>query len=170
MPSIKQAYGISAAMTSGVDLLRGLAKMAEMEILEIEGVSDGLDNDYAAQINGALDALERNDMAVIHIEAPDEAAHGGSVDEKVEAIERIDELVVSRIIDRGKDDIRLLVAPDHPTPIELRTHASEPVPFMLWGKGLINNGAAAFSEPEAVKTSLNIDPGYNIMTKLVEAV
>jgi 2,3-bisphosphoglycerate-independent phosphoglycerate mutase len=170
MPPLREAYGISAAMTSGVDLLRGLAKMAEMEILEIEGVNDGLDNDYVAQINGALDALGRNDMAIVHIEAPDEAAHSGLIDEKVEAIERIDELVVSRIIGWRGDDIRVLVSPDHPTPIELRTHVGEPVPFMLWGKGFKSNGAAAFSEPEAVKTSLNIDPGYNIMKKLVETV
>ena len=84
-------------MTSGVDLLRGLARMAEMEVLDIPGVTDGLDNDYAAQVVGALKALEKYDLVVIHIEAPDEAAHAGSIDDKVEAIQRVDKEVVSRI-------------------------------------------------------------------------
>ncbi|MFC2070826.1 cofactor-independent phosphoglycerate mutase, partial [Chloroflexota bacterium] len=170
MPAFKDAYGLDAAITSGVDLLRGLAKMADMKILDIDGVNDGLDNDYPAQINGALKALEKNDIAIVHIEAPDEAAHGGSVDEKVEAIRRIDGEVVSRIRAWRGDDLRVLVAPDHPTPIELRTHSSEPVPFLMWGKGFTENGAIRFTEPEAVKTSLYIDPGYNIMRKLVGTV
>ncbi|MFC1920967.1 cofactor-independent phosphoglycerate mutase [Chloroflexota bacterium] len=170
MPSFKTAYGLDAAMTSGVDLLGGLAQMAGMEILDIAGVNDGLDNDYTAQIDGALEALGRNDLAIVHIEAPDEAAHGGSVDEKVEAIRRIDEEVVSRIRAWRGDELKVLVSPDHPTPIELRTHSNEPVPFMLWGEGFINNGAIRLTEPEAVKTGLYINPGYNIMRKLIGIV
>jgi len=167
MPSFKKQYGLDAVMTSGVDLLGGLAQMAGMEVLDIAGVTDGPDNDNEAQINGALEALERKDLAVVHIEAPDEAAHGGSIDEKVEAIQRIDREVVSRIRAWRKGALRVLVAPDHPTPIEIRTHSPDPVPFMLWGEGFKKNGAARFTEPEAAKTGLYIDPGYNIMRKLV---
>jgi 2,3-bisphosphoglycerate-independent phosphoglycerate mutase len=167
MPSFQQVYGLSAALTSGVDLLKGLGKMMEMEVLNIGGVTDGLDNDFAAQVRGALAALAENDLVVIHIEAPDEAAHAGSVDDKIEAIYRIDKEVVSRLRAWDEDDLRLLVMPDHPTPIKTRTHSPEPVPFLLWGEGFKPNGAKSFSEIEAKRTGLFIEDGYKIMDKLV---
>jgi 2,3-bisphosphoglycerate-independent phosphoglycerate mutase len=167
MPQFKQVYGLGAALTSGVDLLRGLAKMAGMKVLNIPGVTDGLDNDYAAQANGALEALEENDLVVIHIEAPDEAAHAGAIDDKIEAIQRIDKEVIRRLRYWRGDDLRLLVMPDHPTPIETQTHSPEPVPFLLWGKGFAPNGAKRFAEKEAKSTGLFIEEGYKIMGKLV---
>lgn len=166
MPPFRQVYGLSGAMTSGVDLLRGLAQMAGMEILEIPGVTDGQDNDYTAQVVGALAALDRHDLVVIHIESPDEAGHSGSVEEKVQAIERIDSDVLSKIRSWHGDELRLLVMPDHPTPVEIRTHCPDPVPFLLWGSVFTANGAKRFTEAEAKKTGLFIDPGYNIMSKL----
>ena len=167
MPSFKESYGLGAALTSGVDLLKGLGKMAGMRILEIPGVSDGLDNDNAAQANGALKALEGNDLVVIHIEAPDEAAHAGSISDKVEAIEKIDKEVISRLRSyRG--DLRILAMPDHPTPIAIRTHSPEPVPFVLWGKGFNSNGARAFSEAAAKETGVFMPDGYKIMGKFIE--
>jgi len=167
MPPFKQVYGIDAAMTSGVDLLRGLARMAGMEVLEIAGVTDGLDNDYAAQASGALSALETHDLIAIHIEAPDEAAHIGSVEAKVEAIQEVDREVVSRIRSWSSQPLRVLVLPDHATPIEIRTHSDEPVPFVLWGPGFASNEAKAFTEAEARKTGISLDEGYNIMGKLI---
>jgi 2,3-bisphosphoglycerate-independent phosphoglycerate mutase len=166
MPSFKQVYGLGAAMTSGVDLLRGLAGMADMAVLDIPGVTDGLDNDYAAQALGALKALEKHDLVVIHIEAPDEAAHAGSVDDKIEAIQMVDKEVVSRIRSWNPDAIRVLVLPDHPTPIKIQTHTDEPVPFMLWGSGFASNGAKGFTEAEAKSTGIFIEDGYNIMAQL----
>ena len=156
-------------MTSGVDLLHGLAKMAGLASLEIPGVTDGADNDYTAQATGALEALEDYDMVVIHIESPDEAAHTGSIDDTVEAIQMIDSEVVSRIRSwQGNDALQVLIMPDHPTPITTRRHSPEPVPFLLWGPGFTSNGANRFTEPEAAKTNLFIDPGYNIMGKLIK--
>ena len=169
MPSFNDVYGISAAMTSGVDLLRGLARMVGMEVLEIPGVTGGLDNDYAAQAGGALRALEKHDLVSIHIEAPDEAAHAGSIDDKVKAIERVDEEVVSRICSWNRDSIRVLVLPDHPTPITIQTHTDEPVLFMLWGSGFISNGAKRFTESEARARNLFIDEGHNIMSMLTQS-
>jgi 2,3-bisphosphoglycerate-independent phosphoglycerate mutase len=169
LPAFREIYGLSAAMTSGVDLLRGLAQMAGMGVLDIPGVTDGLDNDHAAQAGGALEALGEHDMAVIHIEAPDEAAHAGSIDDKVEAIQSIDEEVVSRLRSWQGDALRLLVMPDHPTPIKVQTHVADPVPFVLWGPGFAANGAKAFTEAEAKKTGLLIDPGYNIIERLCRA-
>ena len=168
MPQFRQVYGLSAALTSGVDLLRGLARMVGMEVLNIPGVTDGLDNDYAAQGAGAVKALEEHDLVVIHIEAPDEAAHAGSIDGKIEAIHRVDRKVISQFRSWGGGNLRLLVMPDHPTPIETQTHSPEPVPFLLWGAGFSSNGAKRFTETEANRTGLFIENGYNIMGKLVE--
>lgn len=166
MPPFKQIYGLTAAMTSGVDLLRGLAQMMGMSVLNIPGVTDGLDNDYTAQVSGALAALKQHEAVVIHIEAPDEAAHAGSIDEKIEAIQRIDKEVVSRLHAWPGEALRVLVMPDHPTPILTRTHSPDPVPFLLWGSGFKANGASRFTEAAAQKTGLLIDAGYNIMNRL----
>jgi len=166
MPSFTKTYGMKAALTSGVDLLRGLAKMAGMEVLNIEGVTDGPDNDNAAQASGALEALKKNDLVVIHIEAPDEAGHEGLIDEKIKAIEGIDEQVVGRLR-QYEGDLRVLVMPDHPTPISVRTHTPDPVPFLIWGKGIEPNGANRFTEAEAKGTGVFIAPGYKIMGKLL---
>ena len=168
MPPFKQVYGLRAAMTSGVDLLRGLARMVGMEVLDIPGVTDGLDNDYAAQAVGALNALDDHDLVVIHVEAPDEAAHAGAIDDKIEAIQRVDSEVVSRLRSWQSDSLRVLIMPDHPTPIQTQTHVAEPVPFMLWGPGFTANGAKKFTEPEAKKVGFFIDNGYNIMTMLID--
>ncbi|MCJ7605964.1 MAG: cofactor-independent phosphoglycerate mutase, partial [Dehalococcoidales bacterium] len=97
MPAFREVYGLTAAMTSGVDLLRGMARMADIKILEIPGVTDGPDNDYVAQAEGAIAALKNYDLVVIHIESPDEASHGGHLDEKIRAIEAIDKEVIGRL-------------------------------------------------------------------------
>ena len=167
MPPFKQDYGLGAAVTSGVDLLRGLARMADMAVLDIPSVTDGLDNDYVAQAVGALKALEKHDLVAIHIEAPDEAAHAGSIDDKVEAIQMVDKEVVSRICSWNLDKLRVLVLPDHPTPIKIQTHTDEPVPFVLWGSGFASNGAKNFTETGAKSTGIFIGDGYNIMAKLI---
>ena len=167
MPQFKQVYGLSAAMTSGVDLLRGLARMVGMEVLDIPGVTDGLDNDYAAQAVGAIKALKEHDLVVIHIEAPDEAAHAGSIDDKIEAIQRVDREVIGQLRSWREDSLRLLIMPDHPTPIKIQTHSPEPVPFLLWGAGFTPNGAKRFTEAEAKSTGLFIEDGYKIMGRLI---
>jgi 2,3-bisphosphoglycerate-independent phosphoglycerate mutase len=145
-----------------------LGKMLGMSVLDISGVTDGLDNDGSAQVTGALVALEGCELVAIHVEAPDEAAHAGSVDDKVEAIQRVDREVVSGLRSWKGDSLRVLVMPDHPTPIAARTHSPEPVPFLLWGPGFEANGAGRFTEAEARKTNLLLDPGYSIMSRLVE--
>jgi 2,3-bisphosphoglycerate-independent phosphoglycerate mutase len=167
MPPFRQLYGLRAAMTSGVDLLRGLAQMMGMTVLHVPGATDGPDNDYSGQVEAALAALRGHDLAVVHVEAPDEAGHGGSIDEKIEAIQRIDGEIVGRLLTWRGDDLRVLVMPDHPTPISTRTHNPEPVPFMLWGPGLAANGASRFTEPESRQTGLIIDPGCNIINTLI---
>jgi 2,3-bisphosphoglycerate-independent phosphoglycerate mutase len=167
-PPFRKLYGKSAAITSAVDLLKGLGKMTDMDILEIPGVTDNIDNDFIAQVNGGLKALDTHDLVVIHIEAPDEAGHAGSFADKVEAIQVIDKEVVGRLMSYQNDELRVLVMPDHLTPVSIKTHVSEPVPFLLWGQGFAANGARRFTEAEAKRTGLFVDDGYNIMTTLVE--
>jgi 2,3-bisphosphoglycerate-independent phosphoglycerate mutase len=167
MPPFEQTYGVKGALTSGVDLLKGLGNMIGLKILDIKGVSDGPDNDYKAQAKGAIEALKDNDLVVVHIEAPDEMAHAGDIDAKLKAIEQVDKEVVSRITSYKNDNLRVLVMPDHPTPIKIRTHVAEPVPFLLWGEGIKANGAGRFTEAEAMETGFSIKPGFAIMDKLV---
>jgi len=167
LPSFKEVYGLKAAITSGVDLLRGLGKMTGMSILGIPGVTDGSDNNYAGQAKGALEALKDYDIVIIHIEAPDEAGHAGLIEKKIEAIERIDAEVVSRLQNSYQGEMRVLTMSDHPTPVKVRTHTSGPVPFLLWGAGISANGGKRFTELEAKKTGLVVNPGHNTINKLI---
>jgi 2,3-bisphosphoglycerate-independent phosphoglycerate mutase len=167
LPSFETKYEITGAITSGVDLVRGLGKMAGMRILDIIGVTDNVDNDYAAQATGALKALDDYDIVFIHVEAPDEAAHSGLADDKISSIEMIDREIVGRILARDKDAMQVLVMPDHPTPLATQTHTKDPVPFVVWGKGVGKNGASRFTEVEAGKTGAFVENGYTMMDKIV---
>ncbi len=163
MPPFGDTYGLRAAMTSGVDLLLGLAKMADIKVLQVPGVTGDIYNDYRAQMDGALDALDEADLVVVHVEAPDEAGHDGSIRDKVEAIERIDAEMVGPVRERGRERTRVLIAPDHPTPIGVQTHVSDPVPFLLWGEGFDSNGARRFTEKEAEETGSFVSEGSRLM-------
>lgn len=167
MVPFRTRFGQRAALTSGVDLLGGLAVLAGIERLSISGVSDGPDNDYAAQAIGAIEALADHDVVVIHVEPPDEAGHAGDLAAKIAAIEAIDAEIVSRVMELGPD-VRVLAMPDHPTPVELKTHVGEPVPFVLWGAGVEANGAEAYDEISAAETGLVVDPGFGVMGLLLE--
>ncbi len=157
---------VRAAMTSGVDLLNGLAVLFGIDRLDIAGVSDGPDNDYRAQIAGAMAALDDHDLVIVHVESPDEEGHAGDVAGKVAAIEAIDREMAS-VLREHLGEIRVLAMPDHPTPIELKTHVGEPVPFVLAGPGIGVNGAAEFREVVAASTGLLVEPGHRVMDLLL---
>jgi 2,3-bisphosphoglycerate-independent phosphoglycerate mutase len=167
MPAFKEVYGLDAAVASGVDIVRGLARMTGVEVIDIPGVTGDMDNDYIAQANGALEALVRYDIVVIHVEATDEAAHAGLIKDKIEAIQKVDKEIVSRLRSRDKDALRVLILPDHATPIETQTHVGDPVPFILWGPGFRANGAKRFTEAAAKNTGAFVEEGYNIMSRLI---
>jgi 2,3-bisphosphoglycerate-independent phosphoglycerate mutase len=167
MPAFRQLYGVSGALTSAVDVLKGLARMIGLDILDIPGITDRLNNDFAAQGKGALAALDRHDVVVVHIEATDEAGHEGNIDEKVASIEKADSEIISRIRRYKSEELKVLVMPDHPTPISTKMHGPDPVPFLLWGKEIIANGAKRMTEAEAQNTGFFIDNGYNIMSKFL---
>jgi len=150
-PLFKDKYEKTGGIISAVDLLKGIAKCAGMEVITVPGATGYLDTDYAAKARYALDAIRHLDFLYLHIEAPDEAGHLGSVEEKVRAIERVDD-VVGMI--HEKFDGVVAVLPDHPTPIRIKTHSREPVPFVIWGKE--RDATTQFSEREAQKGSFGM--------------
>jgi 2,3-bisphosphoglycerate-independent phosphoglycerate mutase len=166
MTGFTEARNVRAAMTSGVDLLNGLAVLAGIDRLHIEGVSDGPDNDYEAQARGALVALDEHDLVIIHVESPDEAGHAGDLEAKLRAIEAIDREVVARALEYPAP-LRILAMPDHPTPVALKTHVGESVPFVLYGPGVSWNGADGYNEAFATETGLAVDPGRGVMDLLL---
>jgi 2,3-bisphosphoglycerate-independent phosphoglycerate mutase len=158
LPLFLDKFGKNGGMISAVDLLNGIARYAGMEVIKVPGATGYLDTDYAAKARYALDAIRHLDFLYIHIEAPDEAGHMGSVEEKVRAIERIDG-VVGMI--RKEFDGVLAVLPDHPTPIRIRTHSREPVPFVVVGKG--RDLTERFTEREAGKGMFGMKNGPDFL-------
>lgn len=133
MPTLKERFGLTGAMISAVDLLKGLGVYAGLEPLAIPGATGYLDTNYAGKVHGALTALETGDLVYVHIEAPDEASHEGSLEKKLEAIEAFDEKVIGPLL-KGAERwprVRLMVVTDHLTPIRVRTHVADPVPFLI---------------------------------------
>jgi 2,3-bisphosphoglycerate-independent phosphoglycerate mutase len=130
LPSFREKYGLSGAMISAVDLLNGIARLAGMEVVRVPGATGYLDTDYDAKARYALAALERVDFLYLHVEAPDEAGHMGDVGEKVKAIERVDGML-GKILESFDGIVAVL--PDHPTPIRVKTHTADPVPFAVRG-------------------------------------
>jgi 2,3-bisphosphoglycerate-independent phosphoglycerate mutase len=168
MPSFAELYGgRRAALTSPVDLLKGLAVQTGIDFLPIPGVTDGADNDYAGQMEAALAGLGDHDLVFVHVESPDEAGHAGDARGKVQAVEQVDALMLPQVlaapVAAAAAALRVLVLPDHPTPLDIRTHAAEPVPFVMWGPGAEANGAGAYTENEARATGFTVAPGHLLM-------
>ena len=165
-----QLHGLRGAVVGAVDLVRGLGVYAGLDVLDVPGATGGLDTDYGAKGRVALEALARFDFVFVHVEAPDEAAHMGAVQEKVVAIERVDAEVLAPLRDAGQRPA-VLVLPDHLTPIRTRTHASSPVPFVYAASGLQLGGpsAPAYDEAAAAATGLSLPSGEALMTRFLTA-
>jgi 2,3-bisphosphoglycerate-independent phosphoglycerate mutase len=134
MPTFYEKYGVHGALVSAVDLTRGLGIYAGFEILDVPGITGWIDTNYEGKAAAALEALRKVDFVYLHVESPDEAGHSGNYAYKIKAIEDFDKLVVGRVMEGVKefDAYRILLLPDHPTPIALRTHTADPVPFVLF--------------------------------------
>jgi len=158
-------YGKRGAITTGVDLVRGVGALLGWDRLEAAGITDYIDTDYAAQGQLAIDNLDRYDLVCVHVEAPDEASHAGLAEEKVKALERIDEHIVGPLAAAlpRLGDWRLLVSPDHRTPLTTRAHSYGAVPFVVAGSGVKPVGATAYDELSAAATGLSFDPGWRMM-------
>jgi 2,3-bisphosphoglycerate-independent phosphoglycerate mutase len=158
-------FGVRAAAIAAVDLVRGIARSIGMDVLDVAGATGYLDTNYAGKGAAAAAALSSYDLVVVHIEAPDEAGHLGHVRAKVEAIERIDECIVGPLLDglRRSDEWRMLIAPDHPTPVGQRVHTATPPPFCMAGHRVHAVVSEPFSEASAAAADLQIDPGHELM-------
>jgi 2,3-bisphosphoglycerate-independent phosphoglycerate mutase len=169
LPAFRDLWGLSGAVITAVDLLRSIGMLAGLEILKVPGATGYLDTDYAAKGAAAAEALERFDLVVVHVEAPDEAGHGGKALAKLKSLERIDAEIVGPLsqLARARGDLRIMVAADHATPIEVRTHTAEPVPFLIWGPEVQPDGAESFSEAQAKATGLREKRGHRLMGRLL---
>jgi len=169
MPRYKDAFGLTGGIVSAVDLLKGLGKILGMEVANVPGATGYYDTNYEGKAEAALDILERNDMVFVHVEAPDEAGHNGDIRAKITAIENFDTKITGRILNEfsGKHDYRVLILPDHPTPISKRTHTTDPVPFAMCGKGIKPDEVTLFTEASAKAGSRHLKCGSELMKLLL---
>lgn len=173
LSSFKEKTGLSGAMISAVDLLKGIAVGAGMKVVEVPGATGGLHTNYEGKAEAALKALLEDgiDFAYVHLEGPDEMGHQGDMESKVLAIEYLDSRIVGPVYEGLKEsgeDFRILILPDHPTPIRLRTHGSGPVPYLLFDsrKDLLNS--FLYNEKDAAKTGILRSEGFRLMDRLLE--
>lgn len=170
VPTLKEEYGISGAMISAVDLLKGLGILRGMEIIHVPGATGWIDTNYEGKARAALKALSDHDLLYVHVEAPDEAGHGGLLREKIKAIEDFDEMVVGHIVRSMEslgDPFRVLFLPDHPTPIAKKTHTPDPVPFVLYDSTDPGNHNRQFTERDAAQAGLFIEEGHTLLGRLL---
>jgi 2,3-bisphosphoglycerate-independent phosphoglycerate mutase len=167
IPTLAEKFGIEGSMISAVDLLKGLGLYAGLEVVDVPGATGYFDTNYRGKAVYGLKELEEKDLVFIHVEAPDEAGHNGDIPRKIEAIEAFDKEVVGAILEGMRDgrEYRIMVLPDHPTPIPLKTHAPDPVPFAIydsrrrrsWPTGM------SFDEDSVKRSGVYIEHGYHIM-------
>ena len=172
MPTLQEKFNLNGAVISAVDLIKGIGIYAGLDVINVPGATGYLDTNYLGKGEAALEVLKTRDFVYLHVEAPDEAAHGGSLSDKIEAIERFDEDVVGTVMNgiAALGDYRVLLLPDHPTPVVKMTHTKDPVPFVLAGSGnefVSEEAATEYSEPAAKASGLVVDPGHQMMEILV---
>ena len=173
LPDFQEKTGKRGVMISAVDLLKGIAAGSGMKIVHVEGADGGLHTNYEGKAQAAVRALldEGYDFAYIHVEAPDEMGHQGSVEKKVRAIEFLDQRlirIVREAMDASGEPYRLLILPDHPTPIAARTHTADPVPYLLYDRKRPENGAESYCERTAVQSGRWEKNGYHLIEHLFE--
>lgn len=174
LPAFSDVYGKKGAIVSAVDLLKGIAKCAKMEAPEVEGATGYIDTNFEGKAHAAVDALKNGcDFVYIHLEAPDECGHRNEPENKVKAIEMIDSRVLPIVLDGLQEigeDYKIMVLPDHPTPIVTQTHAADPVPYLIYHKANEKQGVDSINEETAKNTGVFIENGPDIMRKFLEEV
>jgi 2,3-bisphosphoglycerate-independent phosphoglycerate mutase len=171
MDAFETRTGLKGAIISAVDLLRGIGVYVGLEVVKVPGATGYFDTDYEAKARYALSAVKGVDLVYVHVEAPDEAGHAGALDKKISAIEAFDEKVVGSVLRgmKGFAEFRIMVTTDHYTPISVRTHTTEPVPFAICGTGIPapRKGSAGFSEQAAKARGVFVAEGYRLMDRLI---
>ena len=173
LTSFEEKTGKKGMMVSAVDLLKGIAVGAGMGVAHVEGANGGLHTNYAGKVEAAVRAVtqEGYDFVYIHVEAPDEMGHQGSVERKVQAIEYLDEKVIGPVVEKMEatgEDFRLLILPDHPTPVRLRTHTSDDVPYLLYDSTHPLDKGWHYNEEEGRKSGIRIEQGHLLMDKFLD--
>jgi 2,3-bisphosphoglycerate-independent phosphoglycerate mutase len=171
MPSFRETYGINGAMISAVDLLKGIGVYAGLEVVNVPEATGTIDTNYEGKVEAALQALQRLDFVYLHIEAPDEAGHEGNLDQKIKAIELFDQKVVGPILEGLRcqgEDWRVLLMPDHATPISIKTHSCDPVPFVIFGKGIMPDVVERFDEESAKRGVYGLVDATRLMGMMTE--
>jgi 2,3-bisphosphoglycerate-independent phosphoglycerate mutase len=167
LDSFEDKFGLKGAMISAVDLLKGIAVGADMKVIHVEGADGTLHTNYEGKAQAALDVLDEEcDFVYVHIEAPDECGHQGNLDHKIKAIEYLDERIVGPIVEglnKKGIDYKILITPDHPTPIRIRTHTSDPVPYLIYHKENEVNHQLGYNEKDAKKSQKVIEVGHELM-------
>ena len=167
LDNFSEKFGIKGSMISAVDLLKGIAICAGMNSVDVDGSPGYLDTNFDGKCKAAIEEFKNGaDLVYIHVEAPDECGHRGEIENKVKAIEMIDEHILGPVVEflKGYDDFAVLVCPDHPTPLSIRTHTSTPVPYLIYdSKNEINSGIKVFCEKEARETGNYIEKGFTMM-------
>lgn len=167
LDNFSEKFGIKGSMISAVDLLKGIAICAGMNSVDVDGATGYLDTNFDGKCKAAIEEFKKGaDLVYIHVEAPDECGHRGEIENKVKAIEMIDEHILGPVVEilKGYDDFAVLVCPDHPTPLSIRTHTSTPVPYLIYdSKNEINSGVKVFCEKEARETGNYIEKGFTMM-------
>lgn len=167
LDNFSEKFGIKGSMISAVDLLKGIAICAGMNSVDVDGTTGYLDTNFDGKCKAAIEEFKNGaDLVYIHVEAPDECGHRGEIENKVKAIEMIDEHILGPVVEflKGYDDFAVLVCPDHPTPLSIRTHTSTPVPYLIYdSKNEINSGVKVFCEKEARETGNYIEKGFTMM-------
>jgi len=165
MELFTKKYGLKGAAITAVDLARGLAKLIGFDLISVSGATGFIDTNYEGKGQAAIETLKNYDIVFVHIEAPDEAGHGGNIMGKKKAVEQIDKFIVGPVYEaiQKYDKWRMLVAPDHPTPVRTGSHSPEPVPFAIAGTGVSGVLHETFSEANAAKTGLKIKNGCELM-------
>lgn len=169
-----EKYGVKGAVISAVDLIKGIAKCAGMESIDVEGATGNCETNWDGKAQAALDALLRgNDFVYVHMEAPDEMGHQGKADKKKLAVEIIDNRVVKFLkdeLEKRNIDYKMLIMPDHPTPISLKTHVSDPVPYIIYDSTKTDGGSnLTYTEKNGESTGEYIEKGYTLMDKFLKA-
>ncbi|MFC1658727.1 cofactor-independent phosphoglycerate mutase, partial [Candidatus Omnitrophota bacterium] len=165
LPLYKDKYNLTGSIISAVDLIKGLGKLIGLEVINVPGATGFYDTDYEGKGRAAIRALKDKDFVFVHVEAPDEAGHNGDLREKITAIERFDNFVVGKLLTayKHKKNFRILVLPDHLTPLSVKTHTPEPVPFAIIGKDIFGGGSPGYSEKEAAKSTLFFHQGCELI-------
>lgn len=165
LPQFEEKYGVRGSIISAVDLLNGIGKLIGLETITVPGATGYYDTNYQGKADYAVASLEDKDFVFIHVEATDEAGHNKDIRAKIGAIENFDKFIVGTILNRFKDrnDVRMMILPDHATPISLGTHAADPIPFAIYGAGVEKDNIEIFSENAARSGKLSFPTGWQLM-------